>query len=448
MTTQTAIRAETFIQSVGVQLHLRYSDSKYWNVQNVITDLKYLGIDHVRDTIWNTVGANPAEESHYAALAAAGIHFDMLIDGGTIAPQVALLSSFETANPGAITSIEGPNEVDNTPVPYNGLTGTAGDAAYENALVSAVKGTPNLSLIPLYNESSAVGIATNATDSNFHAYPTAGAEPLATLTSDFASSTHAMSSKPVVVTEAGYYTMTDGVGWGGVDYTTQAKLTLNMIMDATKLGVSQIYIYQLLDDYADPNNTTQEDHFGLFDINNNPKPAAVAIHNLMTILADTGPAAMSFTTSTLSYTISGLPSTGSSIELEKSSGAHDIVVWNEPKIWNNTTHTEIAAAATPVTVNLGASFANVTIYDPLSGTGAVSTLHNVSSVTLSLTDHPLIIEVGATGASSATPGMTQTVLPTIPVSSPASSATADFSTPLGLSDAPHGSLSLGLSLHT
>jgi hypothetical protein len=394
--TQTILRAADFTQSLGVQVHLRYSDSKYWNTTNVINDLKYLGISNVRDTVWNVGGgANPAEESHYAALAAAGIHFDMLINGGDIASQLALVSSLAATHAGAVTAIEGPNEVDNTPVSYNGLNGVAGDTAFENALVAAVHGTSSLASVNTFNVSSANGISTNAGFSNFHAYPTQGAEPLSTLTSDLAASTKAMAGKPAVLTEAGYYTMTNGVGWGGVDYTTQAKLTLNMIMDATKLGVSQVYIYQLLDDYADPNNTTQEDHFGLFDVNNAPKPAATAIHDLTTILSDTAATAHSFTISTLAYTIAGLPSTGSSFEMEKSSGAHDIIVWNEPKIWNNTTHSEIAVAASNVTVNLGASYANVSVYDPLSGTTAIQTLHNVSSVTLGVTDHPLIIEVGS-----------------------------------------------------
>ena len=425
MSTQTPLRAAAFEQSIGVQVHLRYSDSKYWNTANVIADLKYLGITSVRDSVWNVgAGVNPAEQAHYAAVASAGIHFDMLVESSAISSSMALIDSLMKSNPGSIISVEGPNEVNNQPVTYNGVSGVAGAAAQTNALVAAVHADPLFKGVPVYNVTSLNPIATSADVSNFHAYPTGGAEPLAALASGFNSVQAAMAGKPVVLTESGYYTMTNGVGWGGVDYATQAKLTLNMIMDATKLGVSAVYIYQLLDDYADPKNTNQEDHFGLFDINNQPKPAAVAIHNLMAILSDTGTNASTFTTTMLNYSITGLPSTGSSVELAKSSGAHDIIVWAEPQIWNNTTHTEVAAPNTTVQVNLGATYTNVSIYDPLSGTTATSTLHNVSSVTLNVTDHPLIVEVGPTQTEPAStiPTVAVTVNSTTPVANTAAGA--------------------------
>src|SRR5690606_16806296 len=143
-----------------------------------------------------------------------------------------------------------------------------------------------------------------------------------------------MPNGGIVLTEAGYYSLPGGGSWGGVDLQTQAKLTLNLLFDAAKLGVERTYLYQLLDAYADPSNTDMEKHFGLFDINNNPKPVAKAIHNLTTILADTGAAAGG----NFDYSVSGLPTSGSVSVLQKSSGAYDVVVWNEPDIWNETTH--------------------------------------------------------------------------------------------------------------
>jgi hypothetical protein len=47
----------------------------------------------------------------------------------------------------------------------------------------------------------------------------------------------------------------------------------------------------------------------------------------------------------------------------------------------------------PVTVNLGGTHASVTVYDPTAGTTAVRTLSNVSSVGLTLSDHPLILAI-------------------------------------------------------
>ena len=79
--------------------------------------------------------------------------------------------------------------------------------------------------------------------------------------------------------------------------------------------------------------------------------------------------------------------------MEKSNGSYDIAVWNEPQIWNEATGTEITAASTKVTVQLGHTYGTVEVFDPMVSATPVSTLSNVSSVQLSLTDHPLIIEV-------------------------------------------------------
>jgi hypothetical protein len=48
-----------------------------------------------------------------------------------------------------------------------------------------------------------------------------------------------------------------------------------------------------------------------------------------------------------------------------------------------------------VTVNLGAAFASVTIYDPMMGISPTQNLSNVSSVALTLSNHPVIIEIPA-----------------------------------------------------
>src|SRR6478609_3098528 len=102
-----AIRTENFIDSVGVNVHLAYTDSKYVDVNSVVSDLKYLGIDHVRDGVLNP--SYPGQGS-YAIAAQAGIKFDMLVHGGSVPDAIARMHSFVQAHPGAISAIEGPNE--------------------------------------------------------------------------------------------------------------------------------------------------------------------------------------------------------------------------------------------------------------------------------------------------------------------------------------------------
>jgi hypothetical protein len=171
-------------------------------------------------------------------------------------------------------------------------------------------------------------------------------------------------------------------------------------MDAAQLGAKQTFIYQLLDAYPDPSGANQEDHFGLFRLDNSPKPAAVAIHNLTTILGDSGANANTFSSGALNYSISGLPSTGHNYLTEKSDGSFQIMVWNEPDVWDQLNDRAIAISATNVTVNLGQTFTTVEIFDPLQGSTPVQALHNVSTVDLGLTDHPLIIQVSAATVQS------------------------------------------------
>jgi hypothetical protein len=449
MSTQSALRAADFTQSIGVNVHMEYTDGGYAKVNNVIADLKYLGVTQVRD---QTLNPHNQGQSAYGAVAASGVQFDMIINGvsgsASLASQLALLDTLVKQHPGAISAIEGTNEVNNDPVSFNGTGGNAGAVALTNALVSAVGADPTLASVSLYNLTSWPDLASNAPIANYHSYPKLGAQPYGTLASNYSAQAATMAGKPMVLTEAGYFTL---VNKGGVDLSTQGKLTLNLLMDATKLGVKQIYLYQLLDAYADPTNSNPEKHYGLFDINNTPKPVAVDIHNLTTILSDSASNGHSFAATGINYSVTGLPSTGSSFQLEKSSGAHDIVVWNEPAIWNSKTATPIPVSGATVTVNLGATYQTVSVFDPLQGTTAISTAHNVSSIQLSLTDHPLIVEVSsATGPT--TPLPTPVVsLPVVTAGRPSTSSAstaahsdtpAIFLQPLGVahhhSDVMHG----------
>jgi len=398
-----AIRNFDFISSIGVNVHVEYTDGQYANSAAVISDLSYLGINHVRDATLNPENQGQAS---YGQLANAGIKFDMLFLGTSIPSSVSLLDAFVAAHPGSVSAIEGLNEINNWPITFGGLTGNAAALAYQSSLYSTVKADPSLGGVPVYNLTNDTNIGGVSDYSNVHAYPWSGQQPYQTLLG--ALQTTAMPGEGAVLTEAGYYTMTNGVGWGGVDQVTQAKLSLNLLMDATKLGFKETYLYQLLDAYADPTNSNPDSHFGRFDINNAPKPVATALHNITSILQDSAGGAATFQVGSLNYQVTGMPATGSSLLLEKSNGAYDIVLWNEPTVWNATTNTEVAAANVSVTVNLGSAFAPAQVFDPLSASGVapISTSQNVSQLQVQLSDHPIVIEVSGSVPAVTAPTLT------------------------------------------
>ena len=226
-----------------------------------------------------------------------------------------------------------------------------------------------------------------------HPYPTYGQAPAWFVNPSQSLPNEGPVYGPAVYTETGY--STNGGSSGGlvaVNQDVQAKYTLDLLMDAAKDGISKTYLYQLMDAYQ-PGSPQGDDGFGLFDPNNAPKEAATAIHNLTTILADNGAGSNTFTTTPLNYSVAGLPSTGNNMLMEKSNGAYDIVVWNEPPIWNTSTGTEITAPTVNVNVQLGKTYSEVKVFDPLVGSTPIQTLTQVSSVQLGITDHPLIVEI-------------------------------------------------------
>jgi hypothetical protein len=70
------IRVSDFLNTIGVNTRLAYTDGDYRSAANVLSALNWLGIDHVRDFgVWNKwVG-----QSSYGLLADAGIKFDMVL---------------------------------------------------------------------------------------------------------------------------------------------------------------------------------------------------------------------------------------------------------------------------------------------------------------------------------------------------------------------------------
>ncbi|TBY74126.1 calcium-binding protein [Rhizobium leguminosarum] len=361
-----AVRINGIIRSFGIDTHIDYTDGKYSNVGEVVKALDYLGLDTVRDHAPNSA-SDPNGQTHLGDAAEAGVQFvfsaQREVDPAAVAQR---LHAFVQSHPGSVVGIEGPNEVNNWPVSYDGLSGQAAAVAYQKDLSAAVNADPLLKNIPVLGFTGYT-VASASDYTTIHTYAKDGDQPFSWLSRESGVQRAADPGKPLAITETGYHTSltadTNG-GWEGVSEATQAKLLLNTLMDGAALGSKKTFIYELLDAYSDPQGTNQERHFGLFHLDYSAKPAATAIHNLTAILEDDGATKASFSAGTLNYSIDGLPSSARSLLTEKSDGSYQIIVWNEPDIWNQTSDTAIQAATTAVKVNLGASFGSVKVFDP------------------------------------------------------------------------------------
>lgn len=387
---QTTLRAVDFIGSLGVDIHLQPLNSSD-NIAKTAAVLDYLGIYHVRDAAsWTLLEGNTIFQS----LAQSGVKFDMLLPSGKDPVEtISRIAAFAHANPGAVAAIEGPNEINHWPVEYAGLTGVAAGVAFVNAAANAAEATPILNGVDIYDLTGAPRTAAVAGDAsdyvNIHPYPKLGAQPYDALATAMAQ--HGVAGKGMVITEAGYHTGIGNASWEGVDETTQAKLTLNLIADATRLGVGHIYLYQLLDS-QDATGIDVDKNLGLFDTAFKPKTVATAIHNLTTILADDTANASSFATHALSFKLSGQPANSNSLVIEKAGGVHDLVLWAEPDIWNEIANKPIAVTAKQTTIDFG-RLVDVTVYDPLVSDRPIARYENVTGAKIALSDHPVVIEV-------------------------------------------------------
>jgi len=179
---------------------------------------------------------------------------------------------------------------------------------------------------------------------------------------------------PRVTTETGY-----PVG-GEVTEEMQARLFMNLYLSQFKRRWSHTAIYLL----RTRSNEPAHERYALFRMDYTPKQAAHYLHNLTTILADSGSVAAP---GRVAYSIPNQPGTVHDLLLQKSDGTFALVLWGE----------RFAGGSDEAAVNLAARCDSVKVYDPTRGTSPVHTLTETSSIRVTLSDHPAIIELSTTG---------------------------------------------------
>lgn len=419
-----AARAADFLNSLGVNTHFDQGTPGYGSgdISRDEQALQYIGIRHLRE------GNIPVIIQLHQQL---GITADILNIGspncqfnGNPAPPINLADLIKRAKQlaanNALLAIEGPNEVNNWPITYQGQC-SKNDytvvARYMRDLYSAVKSDPVLGAYPVWQASGAgPGAETNNAGLQFITIPPGAGTlmPAGTRMADYATlhnyvegtstlqdneawnMSHPLfhSYGDALYGEAGltwarhfpgYSPMqllhlprvTTETGWSmlhpTITETQQAGVFLDTVLSQFKNGFKYTFIYELRDE-----NVPWDTRLGLLRMDGTYRPAAVYLHNLTTILADNGSLR---TTGSVPYSIANQPDTTHTLLLQKSNGKFDLVVWDEK-----------AGGSDSITVNLGSTQSTVTVYDPTVGTGPVQTLNNVSSVPLTLGAHAVILE--------------------------------------------------------
>ncbi len=424
-TPQSSIQAtsvDAFIGSVGVNAHMDSGEANWLNTQKIAGELSYLGVQNVRDgTPYDWV------LPEYVTLAKDGIKFDLEQENPTAAALTTIGSLQDTqradtlqkAVPGSVTSLEGANEYNISSYNLDGQNsyGNSGWGALDDQdLQGAVAADPTLAGVKVVaaatgSNGAAPQVGQYVDVSNWHVYAGDGGQLAGTMAAGVASAQATAPGKPVYITEAGISSSGYGSGQFSVtDEVTQGVIDTNALLDAYQDGASKTFLYELMDD---TNSTAEENAFGLFHTDGTAKPVATDISNLLHILSDggAGPA----NPGKLSYGVSGLPSTASSMLLEKANGTWDIVVWNGNAAVSDGTK-DVTPPTSNVTVSFASSNQNVSVFDPMQGTAALSSASASSSVSFGLSADPIVVEVTPAAAQ------TSAIPPSTPAPAPVTTA--------------------------
>ena len=326
--------------SVGVNIHVAYSDTAYGDLPRLVRLLQDLGVHHVRDGVRVD---SLAEDAAVVALRKAGISL-LLISGdprhgnGTGSTQQALGWLRGPAR-GSFDSIEGANEWDCSGSPtwkdelrsYQQTTEPLFKAAFPTAVLIAP------SFCRAANQRS-YGSANGVAATNAHFYA-AGKAPETTAGPVLADARLLKPETELWVTETGYHNSLVGKHeQPGVSEQAAATYIVRTLLGDAMRGVTRTYPYELLDEKADSAGDQMEQHFGLVRHDGTPKPAFWAVRNLLQLLSSGVPAEAQGTT----VDVQSDDGSTRHLVVSEPDGRRIVFVWRAASVWDLQAHRDLA----------------------------------------------------------------------------------------------------------
>lgn len=383
---EMAKSADSFIDSVGIVTHLRYTDTSYARFGDVVEPrLRELGIRHIRD------GGNDAGMfEKLNRLAQFGIRSTLVMDPRDGVMPDNAVETLKKVLPSVI-AVEGPNEWDiNTGLTYKGKSFPDGVRDYQTDLYKAVKGNAATSHLAVIAPSMAIpeygsrlGSLKSVVDmGNMHSYA-GGNRPAQDLDWRWISNTkHVSEDKPIVVTETGWHNAIGDThaSQKGVSEQVAAKYVPRLFLEYFNQGIQRTFLYELMDERSQPD---QENNFGLIRSDGTPKPAFYSLKNLMSLLND---AQGSTALGGLRYSLTGNTQNVHHTLLQKSSGEFYLVLWSDVVSAD-------AAVNQPVTLNLSSPIKQATTYLTNQSINPTGTYATPTQLALNVPDSPLVVKL-------------------------------------------------------
>jgi hypothetical protein len=417
-----AVAANEFLNSIGV---VTTFPDRGQPLARTIEMVRYCGFRWIRAGIEGLSDNGPTTINTFLDLhRETGVRLSWgLVSGGTDLKKL-METGKVLAEADALLAFEGNNEPNNWGVIYQGEKGGGKESSWmavarlQRDLYRAVKADPILAKYPVWSISES-GAQRNNVGLQFLTIPSGALTlmPDGTKYADYANvhnyiyhshSPYPASNKawdaadPTAASQVDGLFGNFGVTWarGFRGYTEEQLDTLprvttetgtsiegqiteemhglslmNLYLAQFKRGYSYTSVYLLRDRTDEDGNQS----FGFYKTDYSPRKAAIYLHNLTTILADKGTLLKS---GHLDFTIADEPKTVHDLLLEQSDGTFQLIVWGER-----------LRGEDHVMITLGVMHPSVKIYDPTIGTEPVQTLTSLSSLQLTLSDHPIVIEI-------------------------------------------------------
>jgi hypothetical protein len=340
---ETPVSANTIAESVGVNIHLHYSDTVYGNFPLIRSLLIDMGVRHTRDGLVDSSWSQYYQR--HIELGRLGIKCLFITSPSQ---SNALLTSWPKRVPGAFEGYEAPNEYD--------LSADHNWAATLNSFVprlySAVKSNPATASFPVVGPSltqtasyaQVAGLQRYFDVDNMHNYfggrnpgtPGWGEGGYGSITYDINNEQLAWPGRPTMTTETGY--ITDTKNSQGIPELVEAKYAPRVILEQAMHGIIRTYFYELIDE-GDPNaaNTVP---YGLARTDGSHKPAFTALKNLIAMLADPGPQVLP---QNLEFSMVGGSSNVHHLLMAKRDGSYYLAFWLEEQDYDVNQHAETPA---------------------------------------------------------------------------------------------------------
>ena len=391
------VPAQRFVDSIGVNVHTSYADTAYGNRAGVRAAVRELGVRHIRDGL---VVRRPDQYAALRALARDRISADLILGDprgrfgtGTLDQQVATLGR---ELPGVVETVEGPNEYDGSGDP----AWPKSLAAYQRRLGDLVRGDPSAPKVPIVGPSlidasdwSRLGDLRSALDvANVHWYPAGEPPTRDALDAQIRLVRRGTGRAPVYVTESGYHNAprAPATAQPGVSERAAAAYLPRLLLSDFEAGATRTYVYELVDERADPGATDPEQHFGLVRHDFSRKPAFAALRNTIALLADPGP---SFEPSPLDVSASGDEPLGHLL-LEKRDGTYYLALWRPgASLWSTSSRADLTPSPVTVRVRLGRRAQRVRAYDPVRSVRPLASWERTDAVSLELGGDAVLLEI-------------------------------------------------------